>query len=398
MRRSNEMIADVVVVGCGIAGAWTALFLALSGIRRVVVIEREHPGAGASSRGTGLLRVHYSNLAEMRLAFEGQRIYRRWDDEVGIGSAGWRATGLLWLIGADDVERLRRNVADQVAIGAAAEVLMPPELVALQPHLDPTGVGAALHEPDSGTVIGTLALQGLVSRLLVEGVQVRTHTRATAIVRRADRVVGVATAEGTIATETVVLAAGAWSRELAATAGVELPLVATRATVGSAFYPPSIEPTMAVFDNTLDFAFAPKAGGHWAIVPVRDEGFLAETDPDHVADATPRAVEAGLDLVRQRIPAMREAVPIEAWAAVDGCTPDRRPLIGAHPDVEGLFVNAGGNFKGFKVAPAASRGLARLITDGPEAAAMIRPFALDRFRAPPPLEADDRQYTGARWT
>jgi sarcosine oxidase subunit beta len=398
MSKSDDRSADVVIIGCGVAAAWTAFFLGLGGIRRVVVVEREYPGAGASSRGSGITRVHYSNIAEMRLALEGQRHYGRWADEIGVGSAGWRPTGLLWLVGPADVDRLRQNVTDQVALGALASVLSPTEIASIQPNLDLAGIGAALHEPESGTVIGTQIIQGLVSRLLSQGVRVRTHVATTAIKRRRDRVVGVETTAGMIATETVVLAAGAWSARLAATAHAELPVIPTRATIGTAFYPPSIEPAMALFDNTLDFAFAPKAGGHWAIVPVRDVGFLKETDPDAVAAPAPGAVEAGLALLRRRIPAMRDAVPAERWAAADGCTADRKPIVGAHPDIEGLFVHVGGNFKGLKVAPAASSALADLIIKGPSSDSLISPFSMDRFRSAPTDSEDDRQYAGARWT
>jgi glycine/D-amino acid oxidase-like deaminating enzyme len=390
--------ADVVVIGCGVAGAWTALFLARIGVQRIIVLERAHPGAGASTKGTGLLRVHYSNIAEMRLALEGQRHYLRWSDEVGIGSAGVRPTGLLWLVGPEDVDRLRLNVADQVALGGRASALLRDEIARMQPHLDLEGVGGAVYEPDSGTAIGRLAIEGLVSRLLVDGVDVRTHMPVRRIVREGERVVGVETADGTIATECVVLAAGAWSAALAKTAEVNLPLTPKRATVGTAYYPPSIEPAIALFDNMLDFAFAPKAGGHWAMVPVRDAAFLTEADPDCLEEPGWAAVEAGLALITRRIPAMRDARPAERWVAADGCTPDRKPIIGEHPELRGLFVHAGGNFKGFKVAPSASRVLADEIARGRTTDSLIAEFSPGRMMQPAVSIPDHRQYVGARWT
>jgi glycine/D-amino acid oxidase-like deaminating enzyme len=95
---------------------------------------------------------------------------------------------------------------------------------------------------------------------------------------------------------------------------------------------------------------------------------------------------------------MSGAVPGERWAAVDGCTPDRRPIIGEHPDLAGLFVHAGGNFKGFKIAPAASQALVDEIVRGRAADSPIAAFSPARFGKPAEPEDADRQYTGARWT
>ena len=213
--------------------------LAEAGIGRIVVFDSSHPGAGASSKGTGLIRVHHANRFEIDLAFRSRRYYREWASTVGVGTCGWRDTGLLWIVGPENVSLLRENAALQRDIGCNADVLDPEAIVGRWPHLSSEGIGAGVHEPEGGTAIGALAIDGLVSRLLAEGVEVRSHIRGSrSIVREGDRATGVETAGGVVYADQVVLAAGAWSAQLARTAGVELPLTSTRATLGTVYYPP----------------------------------------------------------------------------------------------------------------------------------------------------------------
>lgn len=84
------------------------------------------------------------------------------------------------------------------------------------------------------------------------------------------------------------------------------------------------------------------------------------------------------------------------WAAADGCTPDRRPVIGAVGACRGLYVYAGANFKGFKVGPGAADTLAALIVTG-EAPAHLHAFRPDRFLDGGVVERS-QGYAGSRWS
>ena len=390
--------ADVVVVGCGVAGAWTALMLAEAGIGRIVVFDRSYPGAGASSKGTGLIRVHHANRFEMDLAFRSRHYYREWASTVGVGTCGWRDTGLLWIVGPENVARLHENVSLQRDIGCKADVLEPDAIADHWPHVSLEGIGAAVHEPEGGTAIGQLAIDGLVSRLLAEGVDVRSHTPISRIVRNGSRVTGVEAAGAILHAERVVLAAGAWSAQLARTAGVDLPLTSTRATLGTAYYPPAIEPAVAIFDEVYDCGFAPRAGGHWAAVSVRDADFLAPVDPDRCHQPDLEAARTGLRLVARRIPALKDAALGSRWAAADGTTPDGRPIIGEHPDVAGLFIHAGGNFKGFKMAPIGAHGLVLGMTGRSDPKIDISAYNPSRFGARTAAPWETAPYANSRWT
>src|SRR5204863_7908164 len=87
--------ADVIVIGAGVQGASLAFHLASRGAR-VVVVERSVPGAGATGRSSGLVRMYYDLLAEAKLAWESFGWFREWDERVG-GECGFTKTGFLWI-------------------------------------------------------------------------------------------------------------------------------------------------------------------------------------------------------------------------------------------------------------------------------------------------------------
>src|SRR5215210_3708789 len=81
--------ADVVVVGGGVIGASTAFQLATLGVKRLVVCERRFPAAGASGKSGALVRMHYTNEPEARLAHASLPYFQHWDELVGAGSPGF---------------------------------------------------------------------------------------------------------------------------------------------------------------------------------------------------------------------------------------------------------------------------------------------------------------------
>src|SRR2546429_8751853 len=108
--------ADVIVIGGGANGTSTAFHLATRGVRSVLLVERRHLGAGATGKSGALVRMHYTNDAESRLALESLRIFRDFDAVVG-GVCGFEAVGFVQLVAPEYRDALRRNVARPQALG-----------------------------------------------------------------------------------------------------------------------------------------------------------------------------------------------------------------------------------------------------------------------------------------
>lgn len=376
--------AEAVIVGGGINGASIAFHLARGGMRDIVVLEAARAAHGASSRGAGIIRTFYANESEARLAIASLAVFRNWSEEIG-GTAGYRPSGFLWMVGSGDVDGLKTTVARQRALGARSDVLGPDDIARLQPHIDIAGIGAAAHEPDSGYGVPAQATAALHAAAHRHGAWLHEGVTASAIDTHAGRVAGVSTDAGAIAAPLVVLAAGCWSLPLAASAGVALPLAPTRMTTGTIRHIPFATAPMTFIDTVTDTFFRPEGEPGVAHVSIRDarhNTVLAPSDGWADESVAPEASLEGIARLKARIPTL-DATPLRAWVGPDGVTPDKRAIYGHVAGLEGLVLCVGGNYKGFKVAPAVGRSIAELILDG-RSAIDLSPFALDRFAAVAP--------------
>src|ERR1700741_1113674 len=108
--------ADVIVIGGGVNGASTPFHLASRGVRNVLLLERHHLGAGATGKSGSLVRMHYTNEPEAKLAFERLKIFSD-SRSVGGGDWGFEPVGFLQIVPKGFEAALRRNVARQQTLG-----------------------------------------------------------------------------------------------------------------------------------------------------------------------------------------------------------------------------------------------------------------------------------------
>ena len=134
--------ADVVVVGGGANGTSTAFHLTRLGVRNVLLLERRWLGAGATGKSGSLVRMHYTNEHESRLAFESLKVFRGFHAEVG-GDCGFEPVGFVQLVGRGYADQLRRNVAMQQRLGIKTELVSPEDLPRLLPGVITDDVGGA---------------------------------------------------------------------------------------------------------------------------------------------------------------------------------------------------------------------------------------------------------------
>jgi glycine/D-amino acid oxidase-like deaminating enzyme len=382
--------AEAVVIGGGINGASIAYHLARLGMTRVVEFEAVRTAHGASSRGAGIIRTYYSDEAEARLAIASLATFRNWREEVG-GTAGYRSTGFLWMVGPHDVPRLKSIVVRQRELGTSTRVVTPDELIDLQPHLDKDGIGAVAFEPDGGYGDPVEAVASLHTASHRLGVSLYERVPIIGISTDAGRVTGVSTAEGSVSSPLVILAAGAWSAPLAGSAGVSLPLTPVRMTTGTIRHAPLGAKLCTFVDTVTDTFFRPGVEQGVAHISIRDARHNTVLDAGNVWTqeiVDPTASIDGISRLKRRIPSL-EAKPLRAWVGPDGVTPDKRAIYGNVESLGGLVLCVGGNYKGFKVAPAVGRSLAEHIVLG-SSNIDITSFALERFVSPPRSSAVGR--------
>src|SRR5437867_12147459 len=221
---------DTVVVGGGCMGTSIAWHLARRGVR-VVVLERTHLAAGATGHSGALVRQHYEARIGIRLARESLVFFQRFQKETGF-SADFRTTGFLCGTRERDLPAFEALVELLRAEGVRAERLAPSEAKAIEPQLEVSDYAALVHDPDAGYADPIATAHGFAAAAVVEGAKVFDDHEVSSITTRSGQVLGVnIRGAGLLSAERVVLAAGNWTRDLAATVAPRLPVRYVRGEV-----------------------------------------------------------------------------------------------------------------------------------------------------------------------
>jgi len=369
--------ADVVVVGGGVNGASIAWALASRGVKRVVLCEQGALASGASGRSSALVRMHYTNETDARLAFASFPIFRDWTEIMGGGPPVFTPTGFVNVVAAPYTDNLRKNVEMLRKIGINTVALSPAELQDLQPHANVDDVGAAAYEPESGYANPADTVEGLRRRATELGARILQWTPVTKILRRESRVVGVETSAGRIDAGAVVVAAGAWAPRLCREIGLELPARVKGIDTVVVTRPAELtKPHVIFIDNVQGSYFRPESGILTIVgVPCQDW----DLDPDGPLSLPPEAPSVGAQILTHRIPTMERATLARGYRAFDCYSGDRHAILGRVDGVDGLYLATAFSGSGFKIAPAVGMCMAELILDGRAKTVDIEPFSLERF-------------------
>ncbi|MEZ5419371.1 MAG: FAD-binding oxidoreductase [Vicinamibacterales bacterium] len=376
--------ADVVIVGGGCMGAATAYYLTRHGAGRVVLVEREPQLATQSTgRNAGGVRHQFSDPANIALSRESIALFGRFEDEVGSPIDFWQDGYLFLLSSAGSVAAFERAVALQRSLGIDVQWLSGAEAAAMTPGLDATGVLAATFCAADGITDPNGVTMGFAKAAQARGLSILRDTEVTGIDVEAGRVARVSTTRGDIATPAVVNAAGPWAGQVAALAGVDLPVAAERRHIfiaqpeaGASWDDPRFagrtpSSRLMVIDFDTTFYFHREGAG--LLFGMGDPDERPGFDQGVKWDFLPAVTEAAI----RRLPALADAAVTHAWAGLYEMTPDHNPVIGASGPV-GLFTIAGFSGHGFQQAPAAGRVLADVML-GRNPAFDLAPFAFERF-------------------
>ena len=387
--------ADAVVVGGGCMGTSIAWHLARRGLG-VVLLEKSHVAAGATGHSGALVRQHYEARLGIRLARESLAFFRRFEEETGF-SCDFRTTGFLSGTRRRDLPAFEALVELLRSEGVRAERLTPSDAKAIEPQLEVSDYAALVHDPDAGYADPIATAHGFAAAAVVEGAKVFDDHEVSSIATRSGKVVGVKIrGAGLLSTERVVLAAGNWTRDLAATVAPRLPVRYVRGEV-------------SILRRPVDFGAPPRIHfdfyGNTYSRPEGEKDTLAgymNTDPrktmprHEFVESLPAATVRDLRIrLAKRFPRMRNAQARGGWAGAYDVTPDSYPILDrVGPD--GLFVAVGFSGHGFKLSPEVGRLLAEYVATGRRPEPLV-PLRASRFvekelvRADAPFPAGKRR-------
>ncbi len=374
--------ADAVVIGGGVNGASVAYALAARGLRAVLV-EKGAMANGASGRSSALVRMHYTNEWDARLAWASFPVFKHWDEVMG-GPPVFTHTGFVNVVGPEDAAALRNNVEMLRGLGINTVALTPQELRELQPFTNVEDIGAAAYEPDSGYANPAETVEGFRRRIVELGSTVLQWTTVTDVVRSGRRVTGVDTSAGRIDAPVVVVAAGAWAPRLCKALGVDLAARSKAIDTVQVERPPELAKPHMVFIDHVQGTYFRTESGKFTLVGVPCQEW--DIDPDTLPTGLPpHAAGQGAEILTHRIPLMEKATLARGYRAFDCYSRDRHAVLGAVDGVDGLYLATAFSGAGFKIAPAVGTCMAELIVDGAAKTVDISAFRPGRFAEGRPL-------------
>jgi sarcosine oxidase, subunit beta len=352
--------ADVVVIGGGVMGAAALRYLAELGCTRSILLERDTLASGSTGHCAGGVRTLFSDELNVRIGAESIRRLQRFEEEVG-QELDLRLDGYLFLFDdPGDVARFRADVAHGDSAEIGARMVTPAEACEVVPQLAVDDLCGAVFNATAGTVTPDLVVQGCARRAARLGARVVQSCAAERIVVDGGRVTGVETGRGRIDTDRVVLTAGVWSRELAAPAGLDLPVERERRFMYVTEKAPQFPERLPL---TIDFStsFYFHREGEAILFGGRDRS---------LDDLAPHAA--------RRVPALAELeVRHTIWGYYE-MTPDHNALVGTAAEPEGLLYATGFSGHGFQQGLVVGEHLAELAL-GLEPTFDLSQFDVERF-------------------
>ncbi|HLI09528.1 MAG TPA: FAD-dependent oxidoreductase [Ktedonobacteraceae bacterium] len=369
--------ADIVIIGAGVNGASLAFHLARAGERRVVILEKQVAASGATGLSSGLVRMHYTNELEARLALSSYAYFRNWDEIVG-GNCGFTETGFIRTVAPKNNEKLRANVAMLRRIGVETCLIGADELRQLAPTIWTEDLELAAYEPHSGYADPTATTLSLLQAARRNGVELRQQVEVQDFLLQGERVVAVQTSQGVLQAGIVVCATGAWTARLLAKLGLTFPVWNVRHQVIILQRPPAAQQEhMTYIDGILDVYYRPDSPG---LTLVGGGAMEPGIDPDRFKpDADVSFVEEVAQKVSYRMPVMEQASYRRGWAGVFAVSADLHPLLGPVPGFENLYAIFGCNGTGFKTAPAIGKAMAEHILAVSDAEISLAAFRPARY-------------------
>jgi sarcosine oxidase, subunit beta len=332
--------ATVVVIGGGVMGASTAYQLARAGIRDLVLLEANELASGSSGKPLGGVRAQFSDPANIELGARSLRAFRRFDEDFGV-DIGYQQVGYLFLIrDTADVSRYQASIELQNALGVSSRMISAAMAAELSPYVDGSAVIAAAWSPADGFVRPATVVNAYAAAAAALGAEVRTHSAVVGIDQAGDGRVAVRTRDGgEYITPTVICACGAWSRQVGAMVGVELPVEPLRRQI--AFTKP-MDPRPPRVPFTIDYSttayFHGNDDGSGLLIGIADKSQQVGFDTT-VTTGWHGELRAALAMFAPSLTLVEFAW---GWAGLYEITPDFNALIGEAETAGFRFLYAAG--------------------------------------------------------
>jgi sarcosine oxidase subunit beta len=369
--------AQVVIIGAGVVGASVAYHLALRGCTDVLILEKQEAEvSGSTARSAAGVRHQFSTATNILLSLYSIERLRHFTEETG-GHAELHQVGYLFLVNdAATWETYQATAALQRELGARVELLSPADAARLVPQMVTDDLVGATFGPDDGYCDPYGIAMGYLRAAQRMGARIQRDTAATGFVVAGGQVRGVQTNQGLVSCDVVVNCAGPWAGDVAALAGLNVPVRPYRRNIYMTTPFPQIP-------KPMPFAFDVGSGFY-----MRHEGtsiLMGASNPAEPSSYTTTVDWEWFDQVLEhglaRFPILEQAGLAEqqCWAGLYEITPDHNPILGRNPELGGYVDASGFSGHGIMHAPACGMLMAEEILDGRAHSINIDELRIGRF-------------------
>jgi sarcosine oxidase subunit beta len=376
--------ADTVIIGGGVVGASVAYHLAQRGVRDILILESaQEQGLGSTGAATGGIRAQFETEINIRMSLYSLDFFRNWSYDCGYEPKGY----LFFATDEVQFDYLRANVSKQRSLGVQnVELVDSLQIAEIVPGINCDDIVGGTFGRHDGFVDPLAIMRGFTSMATERGARIQFNSKVLAVNTEGGGVRSIKTQDETIECDTAVICNGAWSRGLAATAGIDLPVQGQRRQVVWGRTDRALPADLPmVIDLGCGFHFRPARDFRGGECDPTREVIFAYPDPnerpsmncefDHSIVATVRTKADARAEFLQNI----DVMPDKCRAGLYENTPDHHAILGGC-DVEGLFLAVGFSGHGVMHSPATGRALAEIMLGGNASFLDVSELSIDRFK------------------
>ncbi|MEC9489034.1 MAG: FAD-binding oxidoreductase [Halanaerobium sp.] len=351
--------ADVVIIGGGVVGCSIAYNLARDGVQDVVLLEKDYLAAGSTGRCGAGVRQQWGTETNCRLAQASIAILEELEERLDYhGSIEFKQGGYLLLaLTEKEWNQFQENVKLQNRLGIPSRLLTPVEAKEIVPHLniEDNRIYGATFCPTDGHANPFKVTEAYAIAAKRLGVEINKYTEALDIKVEKGRITGVLTSRGLIKTDTVVNAAGGYSQDVAAMAGIDLPVYSERHQI---LVTEPVEPLQGPMVMSFSGNFYIQQTPHGSFImgqgdPNEPKGYDLGHSWQFLTEMTGKAI--------RYLPLLGQLRVVRQWSGLYNITPDAQPIICQVSELPGYYLAAGYSGHGFMLSPITGELISEMI-------------------------------------